>query len=103
MRWLSLVLALLGITVIWTAVLPRLESHPVVRSRIDHLERHRINPAALFYTDLEPMSAWEADVAAARARAPDAFWSVKRPSGRDFDAGRVSLDEDVDAGNQEQR
>jgi len=103
MRWTSLVLATLGIAVIWTTVLPRLESHPVVRSRIDHLQRHGIDPAAMFYTDLERMSAWEADVAAARARTPEAFWITTQPSGRDFNNRPVSFDEDVHAGHQEQR
>ena len=72
--WASFGLAIALICLVWLVVLPRLETHPMVRARIDHLERHGIDPAALFYTDLEAMPRWEASIRAARLQDPDAFW-----------------------------
>jgi hypothetical protein len=36
-------------------LLPRLSEHPVVRERVELLERSGIHPAAMFYTELEVM------------------------------------------------
>jgi hypothetical protein len=100
-QWLLLSLAGLGIAVIWTVVLPRLARHPVVEARINHLQRNGVEPAALFYTDLEGMSEWEADVAAANARQPAAFWNAGQRS-NNVDRDRpVSLDKHVHTRNQE--
>lgn len=102
-QWLLLALTVLGIAVIWTVVLPRLSSHPVVKARIDHLQRYGVEPAALFYTDLERMPEWEADVAAAKAREPAAFWNAGQRSHNAVEDRSVSLDNHVRTRNQEQR
>lgn len=45
----------IGIAFIWLVVLPQVGTHPQVRERIEFLDEKKIDPAALFYTDLELM------------------------------------------------
>ena len=72
--WLTLGVVVLAVAVIWTVVLPWLGTQPRVRARIDRLERQGIDPAALFYSDIQAMPRLEAELAAARTEHPDAFW-----------------------------
>ena len=72
--WLALTLVVLAIAIVWTLILPWLGTQPSVRARIDRLERQGIDPAALFYSDFEAMPRLEADLAATRAKHPEAFW-----------------------------
>lgn len=51
LRWLLLASGLLGL--VWLVILPRISHVPAVRNRIEWLEQHRINPSAMFYTELE--------------------------------------------------
>lgn len=50
--------ALLGmiatIVTIWMVVLPAAAKLPTVRKHLEFLESHRVNAAAMFYTELEP-------------------------------------------------
>ena len=69
-----LFLATLAIVIVWTLVLPWIGARPSVRSRIETLNTQGIDPAALYYTDLEAMSRLESDVAATLQAHPDAFW-----------------------------
>ena len=74
--WSSLGLAVATVLVVWTLVLPWIGSRPAIRSRIDELKRQGIDPAALYYTDLEAMHRLESDVAAIRQAHPGAFWRI---------------------------
>ncbi len=65
------------ITIVWIIVLPRIASWKSVRENIDLLDRKGIDPAALYYTDVEAMARIEADMNAARQSHPEAFWSVR--------------------------
>ena len=71
---ITLGLSGLAILVIWTTLLPWLGSRPPIRSRIDFLDRQGIDPAALYYTDLERMQQIEAQLTAIRQAHPEAFW-----------------------------
>lgn len=51
--WLALAGISLGVIVVWGFVLPRLADTEMVRQRQAFLKQHRINPAAMFYTELE--------------------------------------------------
>lgn len=74
-RWTSLTLPVFAATLMWTVVFPWLEHNPLIKARIEHMDRTGIDPAACFYTDLDPMTGWELDIAAARGAHPEAFWS----------------------------
>ena len=74
--WSSLVLGVLIVLVVWTLVLPWIGSQPSIRARIDDLNRQGIDPAALYYTDLEAMQRLESDVASIRRAHPGAFWRI---------------------------
>ncbi|MDG2220180.1 MAG: hypothetical protein P8L85_02305 [Rubripirellula sp.] len=43
------------VTAIWMVVLPWLASQPTIQARLDFLEHHRIDPSAMFYTELDAM------------------------------------------------
>ena len=74
--WPSLCLSVLAIVIVWTLVLPWIGSWQSVHARIEYLDRHGIDPAALYYTDLEAMERIESDIAAISQAHPDAFWST---------------------------
>ena len=73
--WSSLCLGASAILIVWTLVLPWIGSRRSVQLKIEYLDRHGIDPAAIFYTDLEVMERVESDVAATTQAHPDAFWS----------------------------
>ncbi|MBI1247654.1 hypothetical protein GC197_07365 [bacterium] len=51
--WLRLALVVLVVAGIWGLLLPRLAQTKWVREREALLKEHRIDPAAMFYTELE--------------------------------------------------
>lgn len=55
--WMALAITGLLIAGIWGVVLPALAQTDVVREREAFLEANRINPAAMFYTELECLDA----------------------------------------------
>ena len=74
--WSSLCLGISAILIVWMLVLPWVGSRQSVRLQIENLDRRGIDPAALYYTDLEAMERIESDVAAISQAHPDAFWSI---------------------------
>ena len=74
--WSSLGLAVSIVLVVWTLVLPWIGSRPSIRSRIDDLNRQGIDPAALYYTDLDAMHRLESNIVAIRQAHPGAFWRI---------------------------
>lgn len=74
--WLSLCLGGSLLLIVWTVVLPWIGSRPSVHSQIEFLDRRGIDPAALYYTDLEAMERIESDMAAICQAHPAAFWSI---------------------------
>lgn len=51
--WLKLALSVLAVGAIWLIALPWLASLPVVEQHIAEQERQGIDPAAVFYSELE--------------------------------------------------
>ena len=72
--WRRLVVTIGLIVVLWVGILPRLGELPAVQRRMQLLDRHNINPAALFYTELDCMDEVEKQMATTRAKYPRAFW-----------------------------
>lgn len=54
-------LIILAISLTWLVILPRLAMTETVRDREAWLEHHRIDPAAMFYTELPLLDAERAD------------------------------------------
>jgi len=50
----SLLGIIVAIVAIWTVVLPAAAKLPAVRNHLEFLETHRVNAAAMFYTELDP-------------------------------------------------
>lgn len=50
---MALIGCVVGIATIWMIVLPAAAKIPSVRSHLEFLESHRVNAAAMFYTELE--------------------------------------------------
>lgn len=55
--WMALAMTGLVIAGIWGVVLPALAQTEIVREREAFLEANRIDPAAMFYTELECLDA----------------------------------------------
>ena len=72
--WRRLLAATVAILVVWTVVLPWIGARPALRARIEGLESQGVDPAALYYTDLEAMPRLESNVADAVRDHPEAFW-----------------------------
>lgn len=54
-RYIKFSVAVFVIVVIWGGVLPRIAKTDTVQSRNRWLEEHKIDPAAMYYTDLPMM------------------------------------------------
>ncbi|MCO6047610.1 hypothetical protein NG895_27205 [Aeoliella sp. ICT_H6.2] len=52
---LQLIACLATIAIVWCVLLPRLSRQPSVEQRLDWLAAERIDPSAMFYTELERM------------------------------------------------
>lgn len=72
--WGQLAVGLGIILLLWLAVLPQLANQPPVRRHIEFLEQQRIDPSAVFYTELEPMAELRTRIAEIRRDAPAPFW-----------------------------
>lgn len=53
--WLRLLAVGAGVAAVWCLVLPWLAAQPALQRRIDFLETRRVDPSAMFYTELEAM------------------------------------------------
>jgi hypothetical protein len=56
-------LGVAALLAVWLQVLPRIGDQPPVRRWIQTLERRRIDPSAMFYTELETMRETRAQIA----------------------------------------
>ncbi len=70
----SLGVTALAIAVLWTIVLPWIGARPSVRARIEYLKQQGVDPAAMYYTDIEAMERVELKLATIRQEHPEAFW-----------------------------
>ena len=63
-----------GVAAVWFLVLPWLAVQPSVQHRIDFLETRRIDPSAMFYTELEAMDEVHERMSEIRRRHGALFW-----------------------------
>lgn len=54
-RYASLAIASLLVLATWMVLLPRLAKRPAIQDRLAFLDRHHIDPSAMFYTELDAM------------------------------------------------
>ena len=73
--WSALLAIGMTTALMWLWVLPKLADWDPIRRDIDFLENRGIDPAALFYTDLEVMAEVDRELEARRLANPEAFWS----------------------------
>lgn len=69
-----MLIAVVAILAFWIGVLPRVGEISSVRAEIDQFHRDGIDPAALYYTELECLPRLLREVDQARADHPEAFW-----------------------------
>jgi hypothetical protein len=67
-------LAVAALAVVWLAVLPAVGRVKHVQERIERDKEAQINPAALYYTELECLPPLLKEVDQARTEHPAAFW-----------------------------
>lgn len=72
---LKLAAALFGVAAVWLVALPTAGRLSVVRRHIERLEAARIDPSAMYYTELEMIGDVRDQMNEFRARHPDALWS----------------------------
>ena len=72
--WLRLGFATLLTLFVWTITLPWVAECPVVRRRIERLDRKGIDPSAMFYTDLPAMENILKQVSEINENHPGLFW-----------------------------
>jgi hypothetical protein len=71
---MQLAIGMAAILILWLAVLPRIADQPAVQRHIEFLEQQRIDPSAMFYTELEPMVEVRKRIALIRRNDPAPFW-----------------------------
>ena len=54
-RYVSLVVISAIVVAIWMMLLPWLATQRAVQARLEFLDHHRIDPSAMFYTELDAM------------------------------------------------
>jgi hypothetical protein len=61
---------------VWTLVLPQIAEREPISSRMQFFAERGVDPAALYYTDIEAMERLAARVDAARLQHPEFFWKI---------------------------
>ncbi len=74
-RWVSLLIAVTVVAVVWLGVLPRLGTQPVIRNLIDRNEELGIDPSAKFYTEHPATGTFLDRIKTAHRRSGESFWS----------------------------
>lgn|GEM_PF-2299481 len=70
--WFLFLTAALGL--LWLVILPRAAEIPQLRSEIDFLEQQKIDPTAMFYSDLETIEDTVQNISEFHQENPDALW-----------------------------
>jgi hypothetical protein len=76
-HWLALLMISLGIVVVWLIILPRMAHLPAVQQRRASFESRGIDPAAMFYTELELLDSPNNRLQQWQREHPDAFWKKR--------------------------
>ncbi|MEO2046875.1 MAG: hypothetical protein ABGX16_09915 [Pirellulales bacterium] len=73
-HWLAFLMICLGIASVWLFVLPRLAHLPAVQQRQATFDASGIDPAAMFYTELELLDSSNNRLRQWQREHPEALW-----------------------------
>lgn len=73
-RWTRLAAWCVAVAVIWLIVLPQIARLPAVDRWIGFVERQRIDPSAMFYTEVEQMRDTQQRIDRLRSQHAGSFW-----------------------------
>jgi hypothetical protein len=76
-HWVVLSMISLGIVVVWLIILPRMAHLPAVQQRRALFESRGIDPAAMFYTELELLDSPNNRLQQWQREHPDALWKKR--------------------------
>jgi uncharacterized iron-regulated membrane protein len=71
--WARLLAGCAALALVWLGVLPWWGNRPAVRQRMEQLQQRGIDPGAMVYSELECMSAVDAQAADTRRKHPRVF------------------------------
>ncbi|QDT92068.1 hypothetical protein [Gimesia algae] len=73
-QWVQFLSLLTGVCLLWLVILPQIASIPSVKADIDFLEEKKIDPTAMFYSDLETIEDTVQNISDFHKAHPDALW-----------------------------
>lgn len=73
-QWGWFLLLTFSLSLFWLVILPRAAENPQLRSEIDFLDQKKIDPTAMFYSDLETIENTVQDIRDFHQENPDALW-----------------------------
>ncbi|QDT96939.1 hypothetical protein V144x_24100 [Gimesia aquarii] len=73
-QWVIFLLLTSSLSLIWLVILPRAAEIPPLRSDIDFLEQKKIDPTAMFYSDLETIETTVQNIRDFQHENPHALW-----------------------------
>jgi len=73
-RWGWFLVLTVSLGILWLVILPRAAEIPQLRSEIEFLEQKKIDPTAMFYTDLETIEETVQNINNFHQENPDALW-----------------------------
>lgn len=75
-RWARLAAWSIAVAVIWLIVLPGISRTPAVDRWIEFVEQQRVDPSAMFYTEVEGMPDTQQRIDRLRTQHAGSFWTV---------------------------
>lgn len=73
-QWVMFLLLISSLNLIWLVILPRAAEIPQLRLDIDFLEQKKIDPTAMFYSDLETIETTVQNIRDFQHENPHALW-----------------------------
>lgn len=73
-QWGTFLLLTASLSLLWLVILPRAAEIPQLRSDIDFLEQKKIDPTAMFYSDLETIEDTVQNIRNFHQENPLALW-----------------------------
>lgn len=73
-QWAQFLLLIVSLSLLWLVILPRAAEIPRLRSGIDFLEQKKIDPTAMFYSDLETIEDTMQNINLFHQENPNALW-----------------------------
>ncbi len=73
-QWGLFLLLTFSLGTLWLVILPRAAEIPYLHAEIDFLEQKKIDPSAMFYSDLETIEQTVQNINEFHHKKPDALW-----------------------------